>query len=156
MPSLISKAGLATRMSYFTVFNFKFATGIILLAKKNATILKMIVTINTGRIKRINGTPADLMATNSKVSPNLPNAIMDDSKSANGNASGTHVTATNEVRYAKVPRSRPLPTRSSMYNQKNCRIKTNKEMRKVARNGPIKERNTSISSFLINEGYPLI
>ena len=66
----------------------------------------------------INGIPADFIATSSNVSPRFPKVIMEESSNARGSARGTQVTATRPVRYARVPGSRPLPTRSSMYNQK--------------------------------------
>jgi hypothetical protein len=36
-----------------------------------------------------------------------------------------------------------------MYNQKNCMVSTNKEIRKAPINGPINERIMSMSNFLI-------
>ena len=49
-------------------------------------------------MKRIKGIPADFIATSSKVSPRLPNVMIEESNNASGNASGTHVIATRPVR----------------------------------------------------------
>ena len=46
--------------------------------------------------------------------------------------------------------STPLPTKSSIHNQKNWRIRTKRVMKKVAMKGPIKDLTISISSFLNN------
>ena len=52
-----------------------------------------------------------------------------------------------------VPISKPLPTKSSMYNQKNCITNTNNEIKKVAKKGPINERIISVSSFFITLSF---
>ena len=108
-----------------------------------------IVTIINGLIKRKSGIPADFMATISKVSPRLPNVIMDDSSKAKGKAIGIKVAATYKINFSMIIASNPLPTKSSMYSQKNCMMSTKMEIKKVAKNGPIKALIMSMSSFFI-------
>jgi hypothetical protein len=50
--------------------------------------------INKGLINRNREMPADLMATNSKLSPKFPKVMMDEIKIAKGRASGIAVTVT--------------------------------------------------------------
>ena len=140
-------------ISYFKVANFNWATGIILLANTKA-----IPVINTA--KNIKGfknlkkeIPADLMATNSKFSPKFPSVMIDESSMANGNASGTAVAEKNTINLMIVPKSNPLPTKSSIYNQKNCITKTKSEIKNVAKKGPMKERSISMSSFFITLAF---
>ena len=90
----MSNAGFATRISYKSVVNFKLATGITKLERKKEKQHKSAATKNKGRIKRNNGIPADLIATNSKLSPKFPKVIMDEIKTANGNANVIIVTVT--------------------------------------------------------------
>lgn len=136
-------------MSYLRVLSFNAATGIMLFANKNEIPAISIDTKNSGCIKRSKGMPADLIATNSKLSPRLPKVIIDDNSKASGKASGTQLIATRPVKWANVPMSNPLPTRSSIYNQKNCITSTNSAMKKVAKKGPIKDFIINVSSFLI-------
>ena len=74
--------------------------------------------------------------------------MIDENKRAKGKAMGTQNNITSPTSFITVKKSNPLPTRSSMYNQKNCMVNTNNEMAKAAKNGPIKERMMSMSSFL--------
>ena len=90
----LSNAGFVTMISYFKAFSLRLATGIILLANKKATPLIKMATTSKGIIKRNKGMPADLMATNSKLSPRFPNVIIDESSNESGNARGTAVAAT--------------------------------------------------------------
>ena len=90
----MSNAGLATRISYSMVVNFKLATGIKKLEMQKATPAMNIDTINRGLINRNREMPADLMATNSKLSPKLPKVMIDEIKIAKGSASGIAVTVT--------------------------------------------------------------
>ena len=145
----MSMAGFATMISNLRVANLSCVTGIILLANKNASPLKKIVITTSGRIKRTSGIPAALIATSSKDSPKFPNVMMEEKRSASGSATGTHDKVTSPIKYKSVGRSSPLPTRSSMYNQKNCMVSTNKEIRNAPINGPINERIMSMSNFLI-------
>jgi len=46
--------------------------------------------------------------------------------------------------------SKPLPTKSSMYNQKNCMVSTNVEIVSAAKKGPMKALRISMSNFLNN------
>ena len=85
-------------MSYLSALSLRLATGIILFAKRKATPLRKIVVMSKGRMKRIKGIPADFIATSSKVSPRLPNVMIEERSNASGNASGTQVIATRPVR----------------------------------------------------------
>jgi hypothetical protein len=89
------------------------------------------------------------MATNSKVSPRFPKVIIDESSMARGSARGTSVAQTYKMNLAMVNISRPLPTISSIYNQKNCSTSTNNVIKKVAINGPMNALRMSWSSFFI-------
>jgi hypothetical protein len=149
MPSLISIDGLETMISYFNADNFNWVTGIILFANKNASPQINKVMINKGRMKRNKGIPAALMATNSKLSPKFPKVIIEENKSASGKAVGTQNKVTSPTNFKTVRISRPFPTRSSMYNQKNCMVKTKIEIRNAAINGPIKDLIINMSSFFI-------
>ena len=115
----------------------------------NARPASNIEIINRGLVKRSSPIPADLIATSSKVSPRFPKVIIDESNTASGRASGTRVALNKAIsRTMSIP-SIPLPTKSSIHSQKNWMINTNSVIKKVAMNGPIKERMMSISSFLI-------
>ena len=119
------------------------------MANKKARPLKKTVITTSGRIKRMSGMPAALIATSSNDSPKFPKVMMEEKSSANGSAMGTHDNVTRPIKYKRVGRSNPLPTKSSMYNQKNCMVSTNNEIRKAPINGPMKERIMSMSNFLI-------
>ena len=107
--------------------------------------------INSGRIKRSRGMPADLMATSSNVSPRLPKVMMEESSTARGRASGTRVAQTYKINRPMVNISRPFPTMSSIYSQKNCSTNTKTVIKKVAMNGPMNALIMSLSSFFITE-----
>ena len=81
--------------------------------------------------------------------------MIEEKRSARGSATGTHDNVTSPIKYKRVGRSSPFPTRSSMYNQKNCMVSTNNEIRNAPINGPINERIMSMSNFLIKalQGY---
>ena len=106
-------------------------------------------TTNKGLMKRSKEIPADLIATNSKLSPRFPNVIIDDIKIDRGKANGIAVAVTYAVSFRIFEKSNPLPTKSSMYFQKNCITKMNRVMKKVAMNGPIKDLSMSLSSLFI-------
>lgn len=91
--------------------------------------------------------PDDLMATSSKVSPRFPNVIKEDNKTDNGNARGISVALRYNMNLKMVDVSTPLPTKSSIHNQKNCIINTNTVMKKIATNGPINDFIISLSNF---------
>lgn len=91
--------------------------------------------------------PADLMATNSKLSPRLPNVISEESKTDKGKASGINTALWYQINFKIVAASSPFPTKSSIHSQKNCMINTNSVMKKVATNGPIKAFIMSLSNF---------
>lgn len=69
----------------------RLATGMTLLLKLKARADRSTAMISNGRMNRSNPMPADFIATNSKVSPRFPNVMIDDSKTASGNANGTSV-----------------------------------------------------------------
>lgn len=97
--------------------------------------------------------PADFIATSSKLSPRFPNVINDDSRTANGNANGTSAAVWYQVNSRMMPVLNPLPTKSSIHNQKNCMINTKRVIKNVATNGPMKAFIINMSSFLINQNY---
>lgn len=90
------------------------------------------------------------MATSSKLSPRLPKVIMAENNSANGSAVVKVLTDTSPINSKIVKRSSPFPTKSSMYNQKNCIVNTNIQMANAAKNGAMNARRISMSNFLNN------
>lgn len=93
--------------------------------------------------------PAALMATSSNFSPKFPNVMIEEKSNAKGNAMGTQNNATKPTNFKTVTKSKPFPTKSSIYNQKNCMVSTNREIAKAAIKGPINDRIINMSSFLI-------
>ena len=145
----MSNAGLATIRSYFSADNFFWVTGMMLLANKNASPVTSKAKINKGRMKRSSGIPEDLMATNSNDSPRFPKVMIAEKSNERGRAVGIQNNVTSPTSLPMVGKSRPLPTRSSIYNQKNCMVSTKTEIEKAATNGPIKDLMMRISSFFI-------
>jgi hypothetical protein len=143
-------AGLAIMISYFKLVSFICVTGMILFANKKASPANKIANKNKGRINRVNGIPAAFMATNSKLSPKLPKVIMDENSNANGSAVVKVLTDTRPINSRMVIKSSPFPTKSSMYNQKNCIVNTNIQMANAAKNGAMNARRISMSNFLNN------
>ncbi len=141
--------GLETMISYLSADNFNCVTGIILFANKNAIPQTKKVNTNNGRMKRVKEMPAALMATNSNFSPRFPKVMIEEKSKARGNAMGTQNKATNPTNFKTVIKSNPFPTKSSIYNQKNCMVNTNKEIANAAIKGPIKDRIINMSSFFI-------
>ena len=119
-----------------------------LLANKNAMPARKIAKIKRGRIKRTNGIPADLIATNSKLSPRFPKVMIDENSNASGIAVVNMLTETRPTNFKMIKVSNPFPTRSSMYSQKNCMVSTKIEIVNAAKNGPIKALRISMSNFL--------
>lgn len=76
--------------------------------------------------------------------------IIEESNIANGKARGTIVAAKYAAKRITIKNPRPLPTKSSIYNQKNCITNTNTAMKNVAIKGPINAFTIRISNFLIN------
>ena len=108
---------------------------------------------SNGRIKRNKGIPEALIATNSKDSPKLPKVIIEEKSNARGNAVGTQNKVTKPTNFNKVMKSSPFPTKSSIYNQKNCMVNTKTEIANAAIKGPINERMMSMSSFFITLSF---
>jgi hypothetical protein len=73
--------------------------------------------------------------------------MIDENKTANGNASGIKVAETKNKSLNKIQNSNPLPIRSSMYTHKNCMIKKNIAIEKVIKKGPMKDLIMKISNF---------
>ena len=94
--------------------------------------------------------PAALIAISSKLSPKFPNVMMEEKSKANGKAVVIVLTETNPINSKMVKISKPLPTKSSMYSQKNCMVSTNVEIVSAAKKGPIKALRISMSNFLNN------
>ena len=141
-------AGLAMIISYFKLLNFICVTGMMLLANRNAMPAKKMVKINRGRMKRTSGIPAALMAMSSKLSPKFPKVIMEENSNARGKAVVMVLTETKPINSKMVKRSKPFPTKSSMYSQKNCMVSTKVEIVSAAKKGPIKALRISMSNFL--------
>src|SRR5262249_15810004 len=87
--------------------------------------------------------------TNSKLSPRFPNVINDERRTANGKASGTSAAVSYQINSKITAVRNPLPTKSSIHNQKNCITNTRSVIKKVEINGPINAFTTNMSSFLI-------
>ena len=119
------------------------------MAKIKVTPHSRIAIHISGRIKRKREIPEALIATNSKLSPRLPNVMMEEIRIAMGMASIRREVLAYHKNWAMVKKSRPLPTRSSMYFHKICIIKTKKAIKNVMMNGPIKDLMMSLSSFFI-------
>jgi hypothetical protein len=88
------------------------------------------------------------MAINSKLSPKFPKVMMEENNKANGNAVVKVLTDTSPINCRIVRKSKPLPTKSSMYSQKNCIVSTKVEIVSAAKKGPIKAFRISMSNFL--------
>ena len=93
--------------------------------------------------------PDDFMATNSKLSLKSPKVIMDEIKIAIGIASINNEALAYQINCAIVIKSRPFPTKSSIYFHKLCIINTKNPMKKVMMKGPINDFNISLSNFFI-------
>jgi hypothetical protein len=118
------------------------------LANKKAIPARNIAKIKSGRIKRINGIPADLMAMSSKLSPKFPNVMIEEKSNAKGMAVVNMLIDTSPTNFKMINVSNPFPTKSSMYSQKNCMVSTNIEIVNAAKKGPIKALRISMSNFL--------
>ena len=125
------------------------ATGITLFAKKKLTRQRKIVKIVSGRIKRINEIPDDLMATSSKLSPRLPKVMIAEMRMAIGMASINNEALAYHKKVQIVKKSRSLPTRSSIYFHRLCIISTKSAIKNVTTNGPMKDLKISLSNFFI-------
>src|SRR5436190_5295701 len=95
-----------------------------------------------------NEIPEAFTATNSILSPRLPKVINDESKTASGKARGTNAALWYHINSNITFVERPLPTKSSIHNQKNCNIKTSSVIKNTAIKGPTNALITSLSSFL--------
>ncbi len=62
----------------------------ILFANTKAIPQRKTINMRTGLMNRNNDIPDDLIATNSNLSPRLPNVINEENKTASGSASGTN------------------------------------------------------------------
>ncbi len=120
----------------------------ILLANKKAMPARKIAKIKRGRMNRIKGIPADLMAINSKLSPRLPKVMMEEKSNASGIAVVNILTDTRPTNFKMMNVSKPFPTKSSMYSQKNCMVSTKIEIVNAAKKGPMKALRISMSNFL--------
>ena len=78
-------------MSYSKAPIFKLVYGRILLENTKARPLMEIAVINNGIMSRCNEIPAALAAVISKCSARLPKVMIEDTKIASGNASGTRL-----------------------------------------------------------------
>ena len=99
-------------------------------------------------MKRTKGMPADLIAINSKLSPRFPNVIIEEKSNAKGMAVVNMLIDTRPTNFKIMNVSNPLPTKSSIYSQKNCMVSTNIEIVNAAKKGPINALRISMSNFL--------
>ena len=109
-------------------------------------MLNIEMTRINGRINCWRDIPEDLMAVSSRFSPRLPKVMIEESKTARGNAKGTRVAEAYSNNSRIISKSNPLPARSSMRFHRNCIISMNKATKKVATRG----LENSLSSNLCN------
>ena len=93
------------------------------------------------------GTPADLIANSSNRSPKLPNTIIDASNIARGKARGTNCRAAYINISSNTSVSKPFPTMSSTYFQRNCITTKNRQITKVIRNSGRKDSSIKLYSL---------
>jgi hypothetical protein len=110
---------------------------------------KSSVNIMIGRINLNREIPEDFIATNSNLSPRFPNVIMEEINIAIGMANINIEALAYHKNLQIVIKSRPLPTKSSIYFHRVCIINTKKATKNVIMNGPINERTISLSNFFI-------
>lgn len=107
------------------------------------------ITVMRGNIIRNSETPEHFSAINSLDSDIFPNAIMEDSKIASGNARGTKEAEAKNRSFTMVKGSNPFPTISSIYFHRNWTKSVNNTTKKVAINGPKKEKVVRVKIFFI-------
>lgn len=96
---------------------------------------------------RIRGIPVDLKAVNSLCSPKLPSTIVDDKRMARGSAKGIIVTENKPINWSINLNSKPFPTNSSIYFQRNWSRKIKSATKRVRMSGPKNEKNNILSTF---------
>ena len=108
--------------------------------------MKMLTTV-MGTSTRVSEMPDALMAVSSKCSPMSPRVIMELRRVASGMASGS-TWQLPHMRNSRITlNSRPLPTSSSMYSQRNCRTRIKMTIPRIAKNGPTNDFNMNLSSL---------
>ena len=107
-----------------------------------------MATNTSGRIKRSKEIPEDLIATNSKLSPRLPKVIIEEIRIAIGIARVSREALAYQRNLPMVKKSKPFPTRSSMYFHRICIISTKNAIKKVTMKGPKNDFKISLSNFL--------
>ena len=80
----------------------------------------------------------------------LPNVMIEENNNESGNESVMVLMATSPTNCMIIKKSKPFPTKSSIYNQKNCMVSTKVVMVSAAKKGPIKAFRISMSNFLNN------
>ena len=101
----------------------------------------------SGAITRASDMPELLMAISSLLSPIIPITIIADRSVASGRARGRMVHPPSSMNSSTTPRPRPLPTSSSIYTQRNCIIRMNMTMSRIAKNGPMNDVSMNLSSL---------
>ena len=91
---------------------------------------------NKGRSILLNDSPEDLSAVSSLFSAKLPVVMMEESKTVSGNARGIKPALMYTINSRITLNPNPLPIKSSMYFQKNCIRRMNKDTSRVATKGP--------------------
>jgi hypothetical protein len=90
--------------------------------------------------------PDAFKAVSSLNSPIFPNVIREARRIASGSAVGTNESEKLKSSSLRIFRSRPFPANSSIYIQRNCKIRMMSTMKKVKMSGPIKDFNTNLST----------
>lgn len=94
-----------------------------------------------------NGTPADLIANSSKRSPKLPNTMIEASNIESGRARGIRFSEAYKNISPRTLISKPFPTISSIYFQRNCISTKNKQMTNVIENNGRKDCRIKLYSL---------
>ena len=106
-------------------------------------------TMISGASTRLSDMPAAFMARSSLFSPKVPSVMTDDSRVARGSDSGIRVALPQPRNSSMTLKLSPLPTSSSMYSHRNCIIRMNMTIKRIAKNGPTKELSMNLSSLFI-------
>ena len=128
----------------------RLALGITTFDTKKVKKLRKTMIKNAGIRALYILTPEALSATISYDSERFPNVIKLDSNTAKGKAIGIKSAREKNKSRATTCHSNPLPTRSSMYFQRNSIKNKNIEMKKVPRKGPIKAFTTRRLIFFMS------
>lgn len=99
--------------------------------------------------------PLVFNAINSNFSEREPKHMIEERRIERGNASGTKAADAKNNNSRITYHSRPFPTRSSIYFQRNCISRIKSTIKNVATKGPIKENTVKEKSFFIRTNFLL-